>query len=90
MERNETKRKVSMLANVLLLPGLLCDGRLWTAQVEALADLAYCHVPDLTAYESVVAMAEGVLNEAPERFALAGFSLGGCVALRWSPGPPSA
>jgi hypothetical protein len=64
-----------MLADVLLLPGLLCDGRLWTVQVEALADRARCHTPDLTDYESVVAMANGVLNEAPERFALAGFSL---------------
>jgi pimeloyl-ACP methyl ester carboxylesterase len=70
-----------MLADVLLVPGLLCDGRLWTAQVEALRGAARCHTPDLTAYESVVAMADGVLNAAPERFALAGFSLGGCVAL---------
>jgi pimeloyl-ACP methyl ester carboxylesterase len=64
-----------------LLPGLLCDERLWAAQIEGLEDAARCRVPDLTAFESISAMADGVLSRAPDRFALAGFSMGGCVAL---------
>src|SRR3546814_14553008 len=64
-----------------LLPGLLCDAALWQPQVEALADLAEPWVADLTAQDSTVAMAESVLAAMPRRFALAGLSMGGYVAL---------
>jgi pimeloyl-ACP methyl ester carboxylesterase len=70
-----------MLPDVLLLPGLLCDDRLWAAQAAALAGVARCRTVDLAPYASIAAMAEAVLQDAPERFALAGFSMGGCVAL---------
>ncbi len=69
------------LRDVLLLPGLLCDERLWAAQTEALAGSARSRTCDLTAYESIAAMADAVLTQAPWRFAVAGFSMGGCVAL---------
>jgi len=71
----------TVLQDVVLLPGLLCDKRLWAAQTKGLAGLAVPRVPDLTTYASIAAMAEGVLQQAPDRFSLAGFSLGGCVAL---------
>ena len=70
-----------MLHNVILLPGLLCDERLWAAQAKGLRGSGRCTVPDLTAYESIAAMADGVLEQAPDRFSLAGFSMGGCVGL---------
>lgn len=70
-----------MVADLFLLPGLLCDGRLWRHQMEGLADAARCVVPDLTAHDTIAAMADAVLGVAPARFALAGFSLGSCVAL---------
>jgi pimeloyl-ACP methyl ester carboxylesterase len=72
----------------LLLPGLLCDERLWRDQVAALEATASIQVPDLTRDDSVTAMAARVLAEAPPRFALAGLSMGGYVAfemLRQSP-----
>lgn len=72
-----------------LLPGLLCDEALWTPQLEALAGLASCRVIDLTAQDSMAAMAEAVLAAMPERFALAGLSMGGYVAfevMRRAPG----
>jgi len=65
---------------LVLLPGLLCDGRLWTAQIAGLADVADATVPDLTRDESFPAMARRVLAGAPDRFALAGLSMGGYVA----------
>jgi pimeloyl-ACP methyl ester carboxylesterase len=46
-----------------------------------LAGRATCRTADLSACASVAEMAEKVLEGAPESFALAGFSLGGCVAL---------
>lgn len=70
-----------MSRDLVLLPGLLNDHRLWAAQVEALAPLAGCLVADLTQDDSLAAMAGRVLAAAPPRFALAGLSMGGYVAL---------
>ena len=67
--------------DLLLIPGLLCDHRLWSSQTQALAEFARGETPDLTACESIDAMAEALLSAAPEHFALAGFSIGGCVKL---------
>jgi len=67
---------------LLLLPGSLCDPGTWNAQVSALDDIVDCHVVDLSGHDSVEEMARQVLERAPAgRFALAGFSLGGYVAL---------
>jgi len=63
-----------------LLPGLLCDRALWAAQIEALSDLADCRVADFTSQDSIADMARSVLAMMPERFALAGLSMGGYVA----------
>ncbi len=65
---------------LILLPGLLCDAALWAPQVQALADLSECHVADMTQDETIVGMAQRVLERAPERFALAGLSMGGYCA----------
>jgi len=64
-----------------LCPGLLLDGRLWQHQIESLADVADCQVADFTAQESIAAMARDVLQAMPRRFAVAGLSMGGYVAL---------
>jgi pimeloyl-ACP methyl ester carboxylesterase len=66
---------------LILLPGLLCDAALWRFQVTALAEFAEPRVADLTAAESIADMAAAVLASAPPRFALAGLSMGGYVAL---------
>lgn len=63
-----------------LLPGLLCDRALWAHQIENLSDIADCTVADLTRADSMGALAEAVLARAPDRFALAGLSMGGYVA----------
>jgi pimeloyl-ACP methyl ester carboxylesterase len=67
---------------LILIPGLLCDGELWKAQLDGLAGVAEVHVADVTRDDSMAAMAARVLAQSPfERFALAGFSMGGYVAL---------
>jgi len=63
--------------DLLLLPGLLCDDRLWRDQIAALRGLARCSVPDLTRDDSLAAMAARALSAAPPRFALCGLSMGG-------------
>ena len=64
---------------LVLLPGLLNTKRLYDHQVRDLADVADIQVIELHAYESLGAMAQAVLAAAPERFSLAGFSMGGYV-----------
>jgi len=65
---------------VILLPGIACDAHVWRAQCDALADIADCSaiVPD---GDSMDDMADDILARAPDRFALAGLSMGGYVAL---------
>ncbi len=74
----------------VLVPGLLCDAQLWRSQVEGLADVAESWIPDHTRSDTLAAVARDVLADAPfERFALAGLSMGGYIALeilRQAPG----
>jgi pimeloyl-ACP methyl ester carboxylesterase len=71
-----------MLPTLMLLPGLNCDAAVWAPQVEALKGQARCIIPVWGLRDSLSAMAEQVLAEAPtERFAVAGHSMGGRVAL---------
>ena len=66
---------------LVFVPGLLCDDRLWRHQVEHLADLADPRIADVTKGACMPEMARAVLEAAPERFALAGLSMGGYVVL---------
>jgi pimeloyl-ACP methyl ester carboxylesterase len=66
---------------LMMLPGLLCNEVTWAAQIVALPHVQ-CVVPSYGALDSIAAMARSVLEAAPcERFALAGHSMGGRVAL---------
>ena len=67
--------------NLLLLPGLLCDRAAWASMLPHVQRVADCSVPDYADATSLGAMAERVLASAPPRFAVAGLSLGGRVAL---------
>lgn len=66
---------------LVLLPGLLCDARLWKPQADALSDIADIVIADMTRDETMSGMASRALDAAPEKFALAGLSMGGYVAL---------
>jgi pimeloyl-ACP methyl ester carboxylesterase len=58
------------------------DQRLWRPQIEALSGLARCWVAEPTTSDTMAGLASDVLAAAPfERFALAGLSMGGYVAL---------
>lgn len=66
---------------LLLLPGTLCNEKLWEHQIAYLEDIASITVGDLTQNNTIEGMASSVLDKAPEKFALAGLSLGGMVAI---------
>lgn len=65
---------------LLLVPGLMCDASSWGGVPSGLPELD-CRVVDHGQADSLVQMAEQLLAAAPARFALAGHSMGGRVAL---------
>ena len=67
---------------LFLLPGLLCDAYTYVHQRRALADDYDVRVLDFFGLDSMTSMAEHVLANAPERFSICGFSMGGRVAMQ--------
>jgi pimeloyl-ACP methyl ester carboxylesterase len=65
---------------LVLLPGMMCDGRLFAPQMAGLGDRAVMVAP-IGMADGVAALAREVLRVAPPRFALAGLSMGGIVAM---------
>ncbi len=70
-----------MKTPLLLLSGLLCDETIWADIPHRLADVATVTVISFRGFSSLSSMAEHVLANAPARFAVAGHSMGGRVAL---------
>jgi pimeloyl-ACP methyl ester carboxylesterase len=67
---------------LVLLPGLMCDAAVWEPLFPHLPACSSPWVADYGMAHSLSAMAQGVLRQAPaERFALAGHSMGGRVAM---------
>ncbi|MBO0335054.1 alpha/beta fold hydrolase [Sneathiella sp. CAU 1612] len=67
--------------SLVLVPGLLCTADLWRDQISALSDIAEITIGDHTQDDSMSAIARRILDAAPEKFALAGLSMGGYIAL---------
>ncbi len=65
---------------LLLLPGTLCDERLWTHQIQNLEDVVEPVVMPVGTAGSLGALATSILAQAPSTFALAGLSFGGILA----------
>lgn len=66
---------------LILVPGLVCDAEVWRAQAEALGKDRPLMVPEHGLADRLEDMAGRILDAAPARFALAGHSMGGRVAL---------
>lgn len=66
---------------LVLLSGMLGDHTVWKAVAAELADVVRPSYVRIDHDDSVASMAASVLAESPPRFALAGHSLGGIVAL---------
>ena len=67
---------------VLFLPGLLEDADAFAYQIEQLDEIAPCTIADLTRADTIAELAKEALEQAPAgKFALAGHSMGGYVAL---------
>ena len=68
--------------HLVLIPGLICDEAVWDHQARELRALADIAIADHGAMDSLTAMADAILERAPERFAIAGHSMGGRVAFQ--------
>jgi pimeloyl-ACP methyl ester carboxylesterase len=66
---------------LVLIPGLMCDQGIWSAQIEAFRRLGIdCHVAQHGLSDSLAGMARAVLDAHPGPLAVAGHSMGGRVA----------
>jgi pimeloyl-ACP methyl ester carboxylesterase len=66
---------------LVLLPGMMCDARLFAPQINALSGSYTLHCAPIGGHDSIGAIASDVLAHAPPTFALAGLSMGGIVAM---------
>ena len=66
---------------LLLLPGMMCDARLFQPQINALSGRLPLVTAPIGGHDSMQALAAEILNYAPPRFALAGLSMGGILAM---------
>lgn len=72
--------------NVVLLPGMMCDARLWAEQEAHFSENVF-HA-DTSRHDSISEMASSVLRSAPDEFAMAGLSMGGILAFEvWRQAP---
>lgn len=72
---------VAEIQQLVLLSGMLGDATIWTDVTAELMDVCRAEFPRIDQHESITAIALSVLAAAPRKFALAGHSLGGIVAL---------
>ena len=68
------------MRSLVLLPGFMCDSDLWRDVAPDLGKLGPLRYGNVYQDDTLEGMAERVLSEAPERFVLVGFSMGGFVA----------
>lgn len=70
-----------MAEPILFVPGMMCDARVFGPQIDDLSRDHAIQLARVTRAESIREMAAEAIHHAPRRFALAGISMGGIVAL---------
>lgn len=66
---------------LVLIPGTLCDARMFWRQLRALRRYACVYCADYTELRNIDSWMARLLERLPARFSVAGFSLGGLMAL---------
>jgi len=66
---------------LVMIPGLMCDDTVWRPVLDALSPYCTPMMVNHPQLSSLPSMAEHILKSAPERFVMAGHSMGGRVAL---------
>lgn len=66
---------------LVLIPGMMCDGRVFLDQITAFGADRAVQIASCGKHQSISLMAKHVLESAPAKFALAGHQMGGVVAM---------
>ncbi len=69
-----------MTDNLVFIPGLLCNHDLWFGQIDAFEQDYDLALFDHMSHDNLPDMVSSFLEEAPEKFTLAGLSMGGYIA----------
>jgi len=70
-----------MAEPIVFLPGMMCDARLFGPQIAELSGEHAVMCAPISQGERIEEIASGLLDQLPARFALAGLSMGGIVAM---------
>lgn len=70
-----------MTEPLVLLPGMMCDARVFQPQIAALSVERAVMLAPVTGGERIEQIGSALLDQLPHRFALAGLDLGGIVAM---------
>lgn len=66
---------------LLLIPGMMCDARVFTPQITEFSTERAVQIASISGCETIEKMAQKALDSAPAQFALAGLSMGAMVAM---------
>ena len=66
---------------LVLIPGMMCDARLFGPQIDAFSGQVHLHLATMTGAATVTGIAQDILRAAPPEFSVAGLSMGGIVAM---------
>lgn len=67
---------------LVLLPGMMCDERLWQDQIEKLSNDYIIYVPDISKHKSIDQLGKDIMQELPQDpLYVAGLSMGGIIAM---------
>ena len=66
---------------VVMIPGMMCDERIFAHQIEELGTDTEVYIADISKYSSIQELASDVLKNSPPNFFLVGHSMGGIVAM---------
>ena len=66
---------------LVMIPGMMCDDRIFAPQIEELVPKRSVHVADISKHDNISDLAADVLSHAPPKFCLVGHSMGGIVAM---------
>lgn len=79
--RDAPIQHTSRMVPLVLIPGMMCDARLFGPQIGALSARMPVMLAPITGHDCVAVLAAEILSWTPDRFALAGLSMGGIVAM---------
>ena len=80
-QKNKRQEQEPMTEPLVLLPGMMCDARVFAPQINALSRDRAVMIAPIDNGERMEEIASNLLDQLPHRFALAGLGMGAMVAM---------